>query len=152
MDDRDRSARPSSEHEEAIRQLVQERVDAVRAKDVGPLVARPVDDVVLFDALPPLMSRGRASLNGTTQSWFDGYASDIGYEVSDLEIRADDRLGFCSFAYHVSGTLQSGDEVDMWVRATLCCERVEGSWRIVHDHESVPFDPQTGQAVISLAP
>jgi len=40
----------------------------------------------------------------------------------------------------------------MWVRATLCCRRVDGTWRIVHDHESVPFDPATGRAEISLRP
>lgn len=61
-------------------------------------------------------------------------------------------LGFCSFVYHVGGTLVSGDAVDMWVRATLCCRRFDGTWRIVHDHESVPFDPETGQAQIGLRP
>jgi SnoaL-like domain len=59
---------------------------------------------------------------------------------------------FCSFLYHVGGTLKTGDEVNMWVRATLCCRRIDGRWRIVHDHESVPFDPATGQALISLEP
>jgi hypothetical protein len=40
--------------------------------------------------------------------------------------------------------------VDMWVRATLVCRRQDGSWRIVHDHESVPFDTGTGKALIDL--
>ena len=52
----------------------------------------------------------------------------------------------------VSGTMVSGDEVSMWVRATLGCRRIDGEWKIVHDHESVPFDPETGQALTSLRP
>lgn len=40
----------------------------------------------------------------------------------------------------------------MWVRATLGCRRVDGTWLITHDHESVPFDPESGMAVIDLAP
>jgi ketosteroid isomerase-like protein len=48
--------------------------------------------------------------------------------------------------------LHSGAAVDMWVRATLDCRRVDGRWLIVHDHESVPFDPGTGRALISLRP
>jgi len=69
-----------------------------------------------------------------------------------VQVSANDELGFCSFLYHVGGTLKTGDSVNMWVRATLCCRRMGKRWRIVHDHESVPFDPATGQALISLEP
>jgi len=34
----------------------------------------------------------------------------------------------------------------MWMRATLCCCRsIDGRWLIKHDHESVPYDPTSGQ-------
>lgn len=138
--------------EQEIRAVVEERVQAVRAKDPAPLAARHDDDVVTFDVLPPLLRRGPGPVIAKTQQWFDGYASDIGYRVEELDVWAEGDLGFCSFAYNVEGTLQSGDDVDMWVRATLGLRRVDGTWRIVHDHESVPFDPATGRAVIDLAP
>jgi len=138
--------------EEQLRDLVAERVTAVQTKDVVPLAARQATDVVTFDVLPPLRSHGSAAVNEKTLKWFDGYASDIGYEVHELQVRASGDVGFCWFVYHVSGILQTGEEIDMWVRATLCCERINGQWRIVHDHESVPFDPATGQAELSLSP
>jgi ketosteroid isomerase-like protein len=72
--------------------------------------------------------------------------------IDELEIHAGDNVAFCSFLYHVGGTLSSGDAVSMWVRATLGLRRIDGDWRIVHDHESVPWDPQTGQGVIDLSP
>ncbi|MBA3249512.1 MAG: nuclear transport factor 2 family protein [Geodermatophilaceae bacterium] len=40
----------------------------------------------------------------------------------------------------------------MWVRATVCWRRDDEGWRIVHEHESVPFDPETGAAQLGLAP
>jgi len=40
----------------------------------------------------------------------------------------------------------------MWVRATLGLRRIEGDWRIVHDHESVPWDPETGKGLTGLEP
>jgi hypothetical protein len=49
-------------------------------------------------------------------------------------------------------TPETGEEIDMWVRATLSCQRIGGEWQIVHDHESVPFDPATGQAELGLSP
>jgi ketosteroid isomerase-like protein len=142
----------STTAEAELREVIAERVTAVLAKNPGPLAERQADDIVLFDVLPPLFSNGKADVVDKTQAWFNGYASDIGYEVHELGVRAEGDLGFCWFAYHVTGTLQSGDEVDMWVRASLCCQKSGGEWKIVHDHESVPFDPSTGQAAIDLAP
>jgi len=138
--------------EQELRELVEERVRAVRARDAATLAARQADDVVTFDVLPPLNSRGRQATLAHLEAWFGGYAGAIDYQVRDVAVSAEDALGFCSFVYHVGGTLTTGDAVDMWVRATLCCRRLDGRWRIVHDHESVPFDPATGQAQISLRP
>lgn len=135
-----------------LQALVKERVRAVREKDVETLAARPAADVVTFDVLPPLSSRGSRATTTHLQEWFDGYRGRIGYAVHDLQVHAQDDLGFCSFLYHVTGTLTTGDLVDMWVRATLCCRRIDGRWRIVHDHESVPFDPATGRALTALEP
>ena len=138
--------------EEELRQVVLERVAAVRAKDPKPLAARQASNVVTFDVLPPLHSHGSKAVEEKTRAWFDSYAGEIGYEVRDLDIAADGDVGFCSFVYHVSGTLVSGDGVDMWVRATLGCRRIDGEWFITHDHESVPFDPVSGRALIDLHP
>jgi uncharacterized protein (TIGR02246 family) len=135
-----------------LRAVVEERIAAVTSKDPKPLAARQHPDVITFNVLPPLHARGSAAVEEATRAWFDGYASDIGYEVHDLHVTVDGDVGFCSFLYHVTGTLTTGDEVDMWVRATLGCQRVNGRWLIVHDHESVPFDATTGQALISLTP
>jgi len=138
--------------ESALRAIVDERVAAVAAKDPKPLAARQHPDIVAFNVLPPLHSRGNAAVEDATRAWFDAYASDIGYEVRDLTVTVDGDVGFCSFLYHVTGTLKAGGDVDMWVRATLGCRRIDGQWLIVHDHESVPFDAATGQALISLEP
>lgn len=135
-----------------LRALVAERVTAVRTKDAAPLAARHANDVVVFDVLPPLRSFGSAAVREKTRAWLDGYAGDIGYDVDELEVHADGDVGFASFLYHVTGTLAAGGDVDMWVRATLGCRRVDGRWLIVHDHESLPFDPATGSAIIDQAP
>lgn len=138
--------------EDEIRAIVEERLAAVRAKDARPLLARQSEDVVLFDVLPPLASRGRSVTEERTRAWFDSYASEVGYAVEQLEIAAGDDVAFCSFVYNVTGTLVGGKDVSMWVRATLGLRRIDGRWQIVHDHESVPWDPVTGMGVSDLGP
>jgi ketosteroid isomerase-like protein len=137
---------------EELRQIVLERVAAVKAKDPQALAARQAAGLITFDVLAPLRSRGSEADQQRTRSWFDGYASEIGYEVRELDVTADGDVGFCSFLYHVSGTLAAGGEVDMWVRATLGCRRIDERWLITLDHESVPFDPASGQALTDLSP
>ena len=36
----------------------------------------------------------------------------------------------------------------MWVRATAVLQRRAGRWLVVHQHESVPWDPTTDQGVM----
>ena len=142
----------STTAEDEIRAIVEERVAAVRDKDPAPLADRQHPEVTGFNVLPPLQLRGGEAIAEQTRSWFDSYEGDIGYEVRDLQVAADGDVGYCSFVYHVSGTLRDGNEVSMWVRATLGCRRIDGRWVITHDHESVPFDPGTGQALLDLTP
>ncbi len=51
------------------------------------------------------------------QQWFDGYDGPIDYTVRDVHVSANDELGFCSFLYHVCGTLKTGAPVK---RVWLC--------------------------------
>ena len=135
--------------EQEVRALLDERVAAVTAKDPAPLLARMADELDSFGVTPPHRVRGRDAMAAGLQAWFAGYASNIGYAVHELEVRADGDLAVATFVYAVSGTLRSGDEVDMWVRATLCCIRRDGRWVVTHDHESVPWDPHTGQGILT---
>lgn len=135
-----------------LAQLVTDRAAAVRRGDVDALTAQYASDVTVFDVLPPLRFTGYRAEHEKLTAWFAGYRSGVGYDVRELRVHADGDIGFAFYIFHVSGTLQDGDQVDMWVRATLGCQRVGERWLIVHDHSSVPFDASTGQALTTLAP
>ncbi len=101
--------------EQELRDLVDERVHAVRERDSATLAARPAEDVITFDVLPPLNSRGSQATAEHLRAWLDGYDGPIDYSAHDVQVSAQGDLGFCSFLYHVGGTLKTGDEVNMWV-------------------------------------
>ncbi|MFC7489733.1 MULTISPECIES: SgcJ/EcaC family oxidoreductase [unclassified Knoellia] len=134
---------------DGIRELLESRVTAVKAKDLDALAAVLAEDVESFNVLPPHRIVGREAVLESARGWFDGYASDIGYDLHDLTVTAAGDVGFAGFLYHVTGTLDGGADVDMWVRATLGCRRQDGGWLITHDHESVPWDPETGLGVLT---
>ena len=138
--------------EAQIRGIIEQRVRAVRDKDINALMSNHAPDVLSFDVLNPLQNTGAEIIRGRAEKWLSSYQSPIGYEVRDLSITTDETVAFCHYLYRVSGTLKDGGEVDMWVRATVGLRKIDGKWTITHEHQSVPFDVETGKASLDLKP
>jgi len=146
------TASSTTTNENQIRALIADRVRVIHDKDVEALVTRVAPDVVSFDALPPLQRIGAEAIRARLQEWFGWYDGPIGYEVRDLCIAAGDDIAFAHFLYHVTGTMTKGNEVDMWVRTTMGLQKTDGVWAITHEHNSVPFDAESGKASLDLTP
>lgn len=80
------------------------------------------------------------------------YQGPTGYEVRDLSIATGNDLAFCHYLYRVNGTRNQGGRVHMWMRATVCFQKIDGTWMITHEHQSVPFDANSGKASLDLEP
>jgi ketosteroid isomerase-like protein len=40
----------------------------------------------------------------------------------------------------------------MWWRVTVCYRKIDGRWKIAHEHNSVPFNVNNGKASLDLKP
>jgi ketosteroid isomerase-like protein len=140
-----------SRDEAEIRALIDARVRAVQAKDVTAALARVDADVVLFDVITPLRSRGVRTEQARLEEWVASFEGPIGYEMRDLVIATDDTVAFSHALHHYSGKTRAG-ALDMWVRATTGYRKSDGEWRITHEHQSTPFDPRSGKASLDLEP
>ena len=65
---------------------------------------------------------------------------------------AGDETAFSHSLNHISATGNDGKKTQTWLRATICYQKIEGNWRVTHEHVSVPFDPATGKASLELEP
>jgi ketosteroid isomerase-like protein len=135
-----------------IRTIINERVKAVRDKDINALLSNHASDILSFDVINPLQYIGADTVRERAQKWVSSFQSAIGYEVQDLSITTGETVAFCHYLYRVSGTLIDGAKVEMWVRATVCLSKIDDKWTIVHEHQSVPFDSETGKASLNLEP
>jgi ketosteroid isomerase-like protein len=141
-----------SNDEAQIRTIIDERIKAVHDKDINALLSNHAPDILSFDVINPLQHVGADMVRERAEKWFSSFQSSIGYEVQDLSITTGETVAFCHYLYRVSGTLIDGGNVEMWVRATVCLGKVDDKWTIVHEHQSVPFDPETGKASLNLEP
>jgi ketosteroid isomerase-like protein len=119
-----------------IRALLAQYAKALHAKDVDAVMACYAPDVVAFDLAPPLEHRGAET--GLLE-WFPTWRSGISIDTADLAIDAEGDLAVCRSFNHMTGKRTTGEDADLWFRATVCLRRIGGAWKIVHEHASVPF-------------
>jgi uncharacterized protein (TIGR02246 family) len=125
--------------EARIRALINDWAEAVRAKDVDAAVSHYAADMVAFDLAPPLEYAGVDALRKSLEAWFSTFRGPVGYEVRDLSITTGDDVAFCRSLNRISGTRTDGEETDLWVRATVGLRKIDGEWKVTHEHASVPF-------------
>ena len=138
--------------ESEIRALLKARVDAVKAKNIDAMVASHAPSILAYDLVEPLQYVGLEALRTRIKQWFDGFESEMIYEVRDLKVTAADEVAFCHGLHHVKGTAKGGKQIDMFWRATQCLRCIGGKWMIVHEHSSVPFDMASGKVSFDLKP
>ncbi len=137
--------------EAEIRSLVADSVKALRAKDIDRLVASYAPDVMLFDVVNPLRSRGADAVRKRLEDWLT-FRDPIEYEVRDLSISTAGDVAFSHSLNHVNATTNDGKKLDMWWRASVGYRKLDGKWLITLEHVSVPFDVTSGKASLDLKP
>lgn len=142
----------SGNDEAQIRALIEKRVPALATKDVDALTSHYARSLVLFDAVGPLRHIGSDAQAERVADWLSSYPDGIDCQIRDLEVTAGVDVAFCHYLYRVGGTMTDGTRVGMWLRATVCLGKIDGSWVITHEHASVPFDGETGIASVDLQP
>lgn len=138
--------------EVAIRAIIEARSTALRARDVDAMMADVADDIVNYDVVDPLHRRGSSATRERAAEWVSTFDGEVSLEIRDLRIEVDGDVAFSSGLSHVTGRQKTGTELDMWFRTTLGLRRTAGRWLIVHEHDSIPFNPETGQPSIGLKP
>jgi ketosteroid isomerase-like protein len=132
--------------------VLDHRVEAVRAKDIDRLMSLYSPDIVYFDVIPPRQFIGAADVRRNFLRWFDEYQGDIGLETHDLHVAASANVAFARMIHPDRGTRRNGREMTVWVRSTVCLQRIEGRWLVTHEHISFPINPEDWSAVVGTTP
>jgi PhnB protein len=134
----------------AIKQAILARNAALGAGDVAGVMASGAAGFVSYSLAPPLKnSSGKAGL----KAWFDTWDGPFDYEMRDLKIVAGDEVAFAHGLAHMTGRKTDGEQVDLWFRQSVGLKLLRGAWKIVHEHDSVPFYMDGGfRAAVDLKP
>jgi uncharacterized protein (TIGR02246 family) len=140
--------------EQTIRELIDTRTQAMRAGDAKTICDAYVDDAVVFSLAPPLVQPPDGTGDvAQLQAWFDEKGGSVWADVQDLQVTVDGDLALCTSLESMGAPPDATQQFTLWYRSTLGLRRVDGQWRICHEHTSTPFYMDgSNRAALDLTP
>lgn len=137
-----------------IGQLLSNWRKAFEAKDVNGVMAlyAPGNALTAYDVVPPLQYKGADAYRKDYADFFSQFDGPLHVELQDSHVEASGGLGLAYGLERITGKMKFGTPVDMWVRYTSGFKKIDGQWRDIHDHVSVPADMNSGKALLDLKP
>ena len=131
------STKNQSTDEAQIRKVIDDWAYALRNKDADGVLSSCAPSLTHFSLAPPLLSARSDAKD--LKGWFDTWQGPIGYEIRDLNITVGGDVAFSHSLNRMHGTNTAGGKDDLWLRHTLGFRKINGEWKVTHEHESVPF-------------
>ncbi len=134
-------------HDEAeIRRLIAAWSAALEAKDVDAMTADYLPDAIMFDAIPPYKTVGKAAIREAWVNCLPYFPEKFKSEHRDISVHVSGDLALVHGLHHFVPTPADDPLGQNWMRVTIGYRRVDGNWKVVHEHISVPFNPMNNQA------
>jgi len=127
--------------------LLESYRDAVYAKDVEAFVAIFADDVRVFDMWGTWSHDGIDSWREMAVGWFGSLGDElVRVEFDDVRTTVGDDTAVLSAFVTFAGLSADGAELrSMNNRLTWGLRKTGGTWKVVHEHTSAPFEMATGK-------
>ena len=123
-----------------IKALLEAWADAVRRHDLPAILAHHEPDMVMFDLPPPLQCKGIEAYKETWSLFFRYHKPGAAFDIEELTVTAGEDVAF-ALAIMRCGPDSSSNPADkdgFLFRLTVGLRKVEGQWRIAHEHHSEP--------------
>jgi len=126
---------------DVILALIREWAENTKFDRKDAILQNHAEDAVIFDVLPPLKYPDTAAYRNTWDDWIPETIGPAIFDLHELEISASENMAFAHALVHCGGIKPDGRNFEDWVRTTLCLQRRQGTWQIVHQHTSMPIFP-----------
>lgn len=137
--------------EAEIRTLVAAWSRALEARDTEALTAAYTEETVLYDAIPPYRTVGRAAIKAAWDACMPHLPERFASRHEELEVSVGGDMALVHGLHRMVPEEDGHPCGTSSMRITSVFRRVGGRWQVVHEHVSVPFDPMTGQAAFIAA-
>ena len=139
--------------ETQLNQLIDRWMQAVRDRDLDAICAPYADDIVAFDAVKALQFKGKAAYQAHWQACMEHCPGDMIFEMEQLQIHATPDLALAHWLNRCGpASEEGGEDKSCYMRVSVGYKRINGQWKVIHEHWSAPFDMHSGTALFDLKP
>lgn len=123
-----------------IKGVIEAWAEAVRRHDLFGILAHHEQDIVMFDVPPPLQSLGIDEYKKTWDLFFRYHKPSQAFDIEQLAITPGEDVAFAVAIMRCGSGTSSGppEKGGFLFRLTIGLRNIDGNWRIVHEHHSVP--------------
>ncbi|HEY1501829.1 MAG TPA: nuclear transport factor 2 family protein [Acidobacteriaceae bacterium] len=127
-----------SPDEREIRGLLDHWAKAVREKDISAICAAHDPAILMFDVPPPLLTWGLEAYRETWERFFSWSEEPVRFECHDIAVTVGGDVAFASAIGRCAGIDPKGKREELEFRLTVGYRKIDGSWRVTHEHHSLP--------------
>lgn len=138
--------------EQEVRQEFEAWLAAAARKDLDAVMTWLDDDIVSYEHDAPLQYRGAAAVREVCRRGFEAMPGEFRWDIPDLQVLVSGDIAV-TWGLNRMRARQPGQEaVESWSRGTRIFQRRSDGWKLIHQHVSYPYDPETGEAELFLRP
>jgi len=123
-----------------IKVLIERWAKAVREEDRAGIRADHDLEMLMFDVPPPFLSRGLDAYMATWEEFFSCAEKPVAFDFHDVQVTAGNDVAFATAIGRCASFDAKGKREDLEFRLTMCFRKVNGRWRIMHEHHSLPAE------------
>lgn len=137
-----------------VRHQLDAMIRAIRNGRLAEITSFYSQAIVAYDMMPPLKFTDLNSYRQT--AWMDCFITafqfPVSYEYREDQLFVTDEYAIRTGEVHMSGVLKKNSErVENRLRNTTVLQKMDGEWKIIHEHNSVPIG-QDMKALMNLKP
>jgi uncharacterized protein (TIGR02246 family) len=132
--------KPLSKDEQDIRALIDRWTKAVREEDRAGIRADHDSEMLMFDVPPPFLSRGLDAYMETWEEFLSCNEKPVAFDMRDVKITAGKDVAFATAIGQCLNKGPNGKREELEFRLTMCLRKIDGRWRVMHEHHSLPSE------------
>jgi uncharacterized protein (TIGR02246 family) len=129
---------PAFTDETEIKALIERWAKAVREENRAAIRADHDNDMLMFDVPPPFLSRGLDAYMATWETFFAHAEKPVAFHFTEVNVTVGTDVAFATAIGHCVNIDPTGKREELDFRLTMGLRKMDGRWRIVHEHHSLP--------------
>ena len=107
---------------------------------------------VSYEREAPLEYTSIDEIRAVCARGFEAMEGDFRWDIPDLHVIVRDDIAITWGLNRMRAEMVGKPTFEGYSRGTRVFQKVGGSWKMIHQHVSFPFDPATGKVKMDLRP